>query len=255
MRHLNIDAEEAHLFQRLAGRVLYSDPSLRPRSHVLAMNTKAQSSLWVYGISGDVPIVLVRIGQSEHLDTVRQLLRGHEYLRLRGLQFDLVILNDHPPSYVQELHEELLALIRSSGAQSMQDKPGGVFLRRTDVMPDRPHPPPRGRARRRRPRRGSLEEQWCAARRRGTARLLCAADAFAHLPERMSDAPTSFLTASADSATGGRVFDDAREGVEAARGTTASPTTAFGFQVTETVALRGRRTAREPPYPWRTTRE
>ena len=135
-RHLNIDAEEAHLFQRLAGRVLYSDPSLRPRSHVLALNTKAQSSLWVYGISGDVPIVLVRIGQSEHLDTVRQLLRGHEYLRLRGLQFDLVILNDHPPSYVQELQEELLALIRSSGAQALQDKPGGVFLRRTDVMPE-----------------------------------------------------------------------------------------------------------------------
>lgn len=136
MRHLNIDAEEAHLFQRLAGRVLYSDPSLRPRSHVLSLNTKAQSSLWVYGISGDVPIVLVRISQSEHLDTVRQLLRAHEYLRLRGLQFDLVILNDHPPSYMQELQEELLALVRSSGAQGLQDKPGGVFLRRTDVMPE-----------------------------------------------------------------------------------------------------------------------
>ncbi|HEV2764495.1 MAG TPA: glucoamylase family protein, partial [Pyrinomonadaceae bacterium] len=46
MRHLNIDAEEAHLFQRLAGRILFSDPSLRPRPHVLALNTRSQASLW-----------------------------------------------------------------------------------------------------------------------------------------------------------------------------------------------------------------
>ncbi|OLE54438.1 MAG: hypothetical protein AUG51_08195 [Acidobacteria bacterium 13_1_20CM_3_53_8] len=136
MRHHNIDAEEAHLFQRLAGRVLYADSSLRPRPHVLAMNTKAQSGLWPYGISGDLPIVIVRVSQSEDLDTVRQILRGHEYLRLKGLSIDLVILNDHPPSYAQELQEELLAMIRSSGSQGLQDKPGGVFLRRTDIMPE-----------------------------------------------------------------------------------------------------------------------
>ncbi|HYX41960.1 MAG TPA: hypothetical protein VE821_09700, partial [Pyrinomonadaceae bacterium] len=99
MRHHNIDAEEAHLFQRLAGRVLYADASLRPRPHVLALNTKTQAALWPYGISGDLPIVVVRINKSEDLNTVRQLLRGHGYLRLKGLAIDLVILNDHPPSY------------------------------------------------------------------------------------------------------------------------------------------------------------
>jgi cyclic beta-1,2-glucan synthetase len=136
MRHLNISAEEAHLFQRLAGRVLYSDPSLRPRPHVLALNTRSQASLWPYGISGDLPVVIVRIGQSEDLDAVRQLLRGHEYLRLKGLSIDLVILNDHPPSYAQALQEELLSIVRSSGSAPLQDKPGGVFLRRSDLIPE-----------------------------------------------------------------------------------------------------------------------
>jgi cyclic beta-1,2-glucan synthetase len=137
MRHHNIDLEEAHLFQRLAGRVIFSDPSLRPRPHVLALNTKQQSALWPYGISGDLPIVIVRISRSEDLGVVRQILRGHEYLRLKGLQIDLVILNDHPPSYLQELQDELGALIRTrSGSAAMQDKPGGVFLRRTDIMPE-----------------------------------------------------------------------------------------------------------------------
>ncbi len=136
MRHLQIDAEEAHLFQRLAGRLLYSDPSLRPRSHVLALNTRDQSALWPYGISGDLPIALVRISEEDDLRMVRQLLRGHEYLRLKGLVFDLVVLNDHPPSYVQSLQDELQRVVRVSGSQALMDKPGGVFLRRSDLMPD-----------------------------------------------------------------------------------------------------------------------
>jgi len=136
MSHLTIDAEEAHMFQRLAARIIYSDPSLRPRPHVLTLNTKAQSSLWPYGISGDLPILLVRINRPEDLSVVRKILRGHEYLHYKGLRIDLVILNDHPPSYIQSLQQDLETMVRTSGLQSMQDKPGGVFLRRSDIMPE-----------------------------------------------------------------------------------------------------------------------
>ncbi len=136
MRHLQMDADEAHQFQRLAGRLLYSDPSLRPRPHVLALNTRDQSGLWPYGISGDLPIAVVRIAEEDDLAMVRRLLRGHEYLRLKGLVFDLVILNDHPPGYVQSLQDELHRLVRISGSHALIDKPGGVFLRRADLMPE-----------------------------------------------------------------------------------------------------------------------
>ncbi len=134
MSHLNIDSEEAHLFQRLAARVLYSDPSLRPRPHVLALNTKAQSSLWAHGISGDLPIVVVRINKAADLGTVKKIVRGHEYLHYKGLKIDLVILNDNPTNYLQLLHEELETIIRTSGLQGLQDKPGGVYLRLADQM-------------------------------------------------------------------------------------------------------------------------
>ncbi len=136
LRHLNISTDMAHTFQRLAGRIIYSDPSLRPRSHSLARNTKAQSSLWRYGISGDLPIVLTRISEEKDMAMVRQLLHGHEYLRLKGLEMDLVILNERPVSYLQELQEELQRQIRMSGAQTLLDKPGGVYIRRTDIMPE-----------------------------------------------------------------------------------------------------------------------
>jgi cyclic beta-1,2-glucan synthetase len=134
MSHLNTDAEEAHLFQRLASRIIYSDPSLRPSPHVLALNTQAQSSLWAHGISGDLPIAVVRIEKNADLITVRKIVRGHEYLHYKGLMVDLVILNDSGSDYQQELQRELETIIRTSGLQSLQDKPGGIFLRRSDQM-------------------------------------------------------------------------------------------------------------------------
>jgi cyclic beta-1,2-glucan synthetase len=136
LRHLNVTADIAHGFQRLAGRVIYSDPSLRPRSHMLALNNKPQSSLWAYGISGDLPIILTRISNEKDMAMVRELLHAHEYLRLKGLVIDLVIINEHAPSYMQTLQEELQRQIRMSASQGLLDKPGGIFIRRMDIIPE-----------------------------------------------------------------------------------------------------------------------
>ena len=103
---------------------------------MLALNTKAQSSLWAYGISGDLPILVVRINKAEDLPIVRKIVRGHEYLHYKGLKIDLVILNDNPTSYLQSLQKELETMIRTSGLGGLQDKPGGAFLRRADQMPE-----------------------------------------------------------------------------------------------------------------------
>ena len=135
LRYLKIAPDMAHTYQRLAGRLIFSDPSLRPRSS-LALNTKTQAGLWRYGISGDLPIVLARIGDEKDVAMVRQLLHGHEYLRLKGLEMDLVILNERPVSYLQNLQEEIQRQVRMSGAQALLDKPGGIFVRRTDLMPE-----------------------------------------------------------------------------------------------------------------------
>jgi cyclic beta-1,2-glucan synthetase len=136
MTHLHIDPNEAHLFQRLAGRILYTDSSLRPRPHVLALNKLPQSGLWSQGISGDLPIVILRLDREEDIPMARQLLRGQQYLRSKGLQFDLVILNDHPTDYALSLHDTLQLAVRASGSQGLIDKPGGVFVRRSDIMPE-----------------------------------------------------------------------------------------------------------------------
>ncbi len=113
LRHLGISADEAHLFQRVATRILYSDPSLRAPAHVLLRNRKGASALWPHGISGDLPIVLLRIDDPDDQDIVRQLLRAHEYWRMKGLAVDLVIVNEQASSYGQDLRQALEALVRS----------------------------------------------------------------------------------------------------------------------------------------------
>jgi cyclic beta-1,2-glucan synthetase len=132
----SISRDEADLFQRIAGRLIYSDLSLRPRPAVLLRNNRTQSALWKYGISGDLPICLVRIEDATEIDMVRQLLRAHDYWRSKGFVVDLVILNEYPSSYFQELQQDLLGVIRSSTSYQRMDVPGGIFLRQADLMPE-----------------------------------------------------------------------------------------------------------------------
>jgi cyclic beta-1,2-glucan synthetase len=132
--HLKLDTSEAHLFQRLAGHLVYSSPDLRPPAAVLAANREGRPGLWRFGISGDRPIVVVRISASEEVPLAHQLLRAHAYWRLKGLQVDLVILSEQATSYREELYQELQQTIRACDDHNLVDRPGGIFLRKEAAL-------------------------------------------------------------------------------------------------------------------------
>ena len=134
LRHLGLTVEETMTFQRLSGRLMHGDPRLRPADPV-RRNVRSQADLWKYGISGDLPILLVHIKEDAEAGLLRDLLKAHEYLRRKGLVFDLVVLNDHATSYLQDLQNTLLQMVEASPEQGWVDRPGGVFLRRTDLLP------------------------------------------------------------------------------------------------------------------------
>ena len=137
LHHLSIDRAEASLFQRLAGHLIYAGPALRPSSDIIWRGGAGQPGLWSQGISGDLPILLLRISEIENLDIVRQLLRAHEYWRLKQLAVDLVILNDRASSYVQDLQNAIETLVRTrrSVASAPDPAPGGrVFTLRSDMI-------------------------------------------------------------------------------------------------------------------------
>ena len=88
-RRLDVTEADTQLFGRLAGNILYSNPSLRAPASVIVRNRNGQSGLWGYGISGDLPIVLLRISDVTNIQLVRQLVQAHAYWRLKGLAADL----------------------------------------------------------------------------------------------------------------------------------------------------------------------
>jgi cyclic beta-1,2-glucan synthetase len=138
LHYLGINPGEAGLFQRIAGHLLYAAPTMRSSSDTIRRGSGPQQGLWGQGISGDVPILLLRIADTENLDIAHQLLRAHEYWRMKRLAVDLVILNERASSYVQDLQIALETLVRTSRSRPQigaDGPPGRVFILRADLIP------------------------------------------------------------------------------------------------------------------------
>ncbi|MEP7352546.1 MAG: glucoamylase family protein [Acidobacteriota bacterium] len=126
-RYLRIGPASAHRFQDLAGHLLYPNPRLRPPSARLMQNRRGQSSLWRFGISGDLPMLVVSAADAQGASLVREVLLADSYWRMLGLAIDIVILNREAQSYHAPLRKTLDLLVHSQGAKTA-DNPGGVFV-------------------------------------------------------------------------------------------------------------------------------
>jgi cyclic beta-1,2-glucan synthetase len=134
LRDLGITPPDAALYQELAGHLLYGHPALRPPAAASGSSKASLPSLWAMGLSGDWPILLATIEAPEGLPTVRQLLDAHQYLRLKGMTFDLVLVNTRPASYLQELNDAITTTVMSSPEAGLVDRSGGVHIRRRDLI-------------------------------------------------------------------------------------------------------------------------
>jgi cyclic beta-1,2-glucan synthetase len=137
LRHLGIAADDAMVFQQLAGALIYASPALRASELIIQNGALGFGALWPAGISGDLPIVLVRIDEIEDIGLVRQLLHAFEYWRNKGVEADLVILNSHAASYQQELQtalESLYHAVPSRHRLGRDNSKGTVYLLRSDLL-------------------------------------------------------------------------------------------------------------------------
>jgi cellobiose phosphorylase len=136
LRHLRIHQDDVQLYSKLASRMLYPHSQLRASPDRLRKNKLGQARLWPYGISGDLPIVVVSIDNTHEVDFVRQMMTAHAFWRMRGLKTDLVILNEEASGYDNPLNEQLKRAIYSNPFHTEVDKPGGIYLRTFDQLPE-----------------------------------------------------------------------------------------------------------------------
>jgi cellobiose phosphorylase len=134
LRHLDVSEADAQLYGRLATSLIYANALRRAAPSVIARNQLGQSGLWRFGVSGDLPIVLLRIGDLNRIDLVKQVLQAHAYWRMKGLAVDLVIVNEDFSGYRAVLQDQILGLINAGPEAHIIDRPGGVFVRRAEEL-------------------------------------------------------------------------------------------------------------------------
>ncbi len=130
LRQINATEGDAQLYSRLANSVIFVNPALRAEQAILVKNNRGQSGLWPYSISGDLPIVLLKIEEHTEIELVRQMVQAHTYWRLKGLTVDLVIWNDSHGGYRQVLQNQISDLL----ADQAKDQPGGIFVRASEQI-------------------------------------------------------------------------------------------------------------------------
>jgi len=129
LHQINVSESDVLLYRRLASAIIYPNISLRADAALLAQNRRGQSGLWAHSISGDLPIVLLKISSSQHIELARQLIQCHSYWRLRGLVVDLVIWNEEQMGYRQLLQDHIMGLIASGTEAKYINRKGGIFVR------------------------------------------------------------------------------------------------------------------------------
>ncbi len=136
-RHVGLSLSQAAGVQKLARHLVLPGAALRAPDATIASSLGPQSSLWPTSISGDFPIFAVRIGDVADLEIVASVLRMQEYLRARGLLFDLVVINEQAASYVQDLQQAIERLCENARMHGRELGPRQhIFAVRRDLMDD-----------------------------------------------------------------------------------------------------------------------
>ena len=130
LRHINASEADTQLYSKLASSIIFPNTSMRADPAILIKNQRGQSGLWGYSISGDLPIVLLKIEDQENVQLAKQLIQAHNYWQLKGMKVDLVIWNEDHGGYRQILQNQIQSLIPAEVA----DRPGGIFVRASDQI-------------------------------------------------------------------------------------------------------------------------
>jgi len=133
VRKFGIATGQALAFQEFASQIL-AGGYLRDKNISANSLSPMVHSLWKHGISGDMPIVVVKIKDIEDIGFIKNVLLGYRYLKYKGLNIDLVILNEHPGGYIKTLHDEIDFIIRYNKLTDNNSTNGNVFHLKSSLM-------------------------------------------------------------------------------------------------------------------------
>ena len=128
---------KANAYQQLGSRLIYSSPDFRPEAGQLRANARPQANLWALSISGTRPILLIRIRSAGDIAAVEDAVLAQLYWQEKGLAVDLVIMNEQPTSYLQDLQaalDRIVVKFRGAEPRPASSQQGELFVLRGDLL-------------------------------------------------------------------------------------------------------------------------
>ena len=135
LKYLEISGNKLNAFQDLLSPIFYPQAEYRGPQEKIRRNSQNQSSLWSFGISGDFPILLLRISSVQSEEVIKDVLKAYEYLRLNRILVDLVILIEAKYGYLQEVDDLINDMTSSLHLYDAGDKPSFFVLHTYQMAP------------------------------------------------------------------------------------------------------------------------
>lgn len=134
VQKLQIDPAHLPDLQVLSSLLTHVSYSLRSPPPHDSDDWQGQPDLWRFGISGDLPILLLKVSPVDEPPFLDLLVRAQRLWHRRGLMVDLVILRDAASGYEEPLRERVLSILRDAHAESVMGQRGGIHLLNTDQL-------------------------------------------------------------------------------------------------------------------------
>ena len=127
-RYLGIKGKEIEIFQKILSYIIFQNPTKKLYINKMKNNGYSQADLWKYGISGDIPIILLKIKYANDVDVLKDLLKAFEYYKIKNISMDFIILNEEENVYEKYLEQAIEAEINNRQLSYLKNISGGIFV-------------------------------------------------------------------------------------------------------------------------------
>ena len=136
-RYLQIKGKEYILYQKILSFLLRNNyVQTYYRDKIKDQNFKKQD-LWKFGISGDFPILTLKIKNINDIYILKELLKLYEVLKTKNIEIEFVILNEEENNYEGYLNEYIETSILNAHLVYMKNIRTGIFILKEEELTKR----------------------------------------------------------------------------------------------------------------------
>ncbi|MGN1310576.1 MAG: glucoamylase family protein [Clostridia bacterium] len=126
--YLGLKGNDIERYQKILTLLLFGNPTKSLENKMIPNKIYSQSDLWKFGISGDLPILLLKIKDVNEKYILKDILKAYEFFRSKNIKIELVILNKEINSYEHLLENEINSEIQNKQILYLKNTFGGIFV-------------------------------------------------------------------------------------------------------------------------------